>query len=610
MCLFMAGTASVCLGTQKSDRYDVVHRFDLDFTPYNLTSLPEVHVSSWHSVWGRTRRCEDGPKSIAFIGGPIITIPFILSYPATAPASTADARAEVVLDALPTLTEVRGSYGARGSFTADTDGCNKISLRRSAGAEAASTCQTLVRAILPSGTAAVSGLTYDGTWLVSSLVGGRAGRKYLKDPVYARMLDDNFNEINSWKLMDVTAQTSHGRLSWGPVGDFCCRLRGAGREYQLVIEVGSPVLPIQEWGRIEIRAESNVLTQCIATGRFRYLLDGDLRNGELPQQGATPAPAWDVPVDPVTMTYDLGPADPVNDRKVEITFQSGARNHSDVGALCEDEWTDYVSNLGNGCDGFNTSIPQEGLTTLGYSVNQGQHRLMAFCEAPAGAPTLLDVMTWPVYQESANPVAPPQAVYVRLWNGDPLNGGTVLAGNLTTNRLENANPLGTGAYRTDIGDPKNCSRPIRNLLVNMDWAPPLNAGQMFGIEVVVEGAPGTPAVQSPATPFPEYPGFFKPALQYDVQTQQWSKLSDGAFDVQIPFRLWADVADHCDSDLNSDDVVDDADFALFVVGYNLLDCFDTSMDFQCASDFNGDQQVDDADFSVFVVAYNALICPE
>jgi len=65
----------------------------------------------------------------------------------------------------------------------------------------------------------------------------------------------------------------------------------------------------------------------------------------------------------------------------------------------------------------------------------------------------------------------------------------------------------------------------------------------------------------------------------------------------------------CPADLNGDRLVDDADFALFVGAYSLLDCTDPPMPVDCPADINGDQLVDDADFSLFVVPYNDLICP-
>ncbi len=65
----------------------------------------------------------------------------------------------------------------------------------------------------------------------------------------------------------------------------------------------------------------------------------------------------------------------------------------------------------------------------------------------------------------------------------------------------------------------------------------------------------------------------------------------------------------CRADLSCDHLVDDADFAIFAVAYDILDCADPEMAAGCPSDLNGDHLVDDADFSVFVLAYDALLCP-
>ncbi|HEX8877965.1 MAG TPA: hypothetical protein VF777_14550 [Phycisphaerales bacterium] len=65
----------------------------------------------------------------------------------------------------------------------------------------------------------------------------------------------------------------------------------------------------------------------------------------------------------------------------------------------------------------------------------------------------------------------------------------------------------------------------------------------------------------------------------------------------------------CDADLaNCDALVDDLDFQVFVVSYDILDCADPAMPAQCPSDLNNDGFVDDQDFQLFVVAYDVLIC--
>ena len=65
----------------------------------------------------------------------------------------------------------------------------------------------------------------------------------------------------------------------------------------------------------------------------------------------------------------------------------------------------------------------------------------------------------------------------------------------------------------------------------------------------------------------------------------------------------------CGADFNDDEVVDDLDFQIFVVAYDLLDCADPAMAAACPTDLNSDEFVDDADFQLFVVAYDTLLCP-
>lgn len=65
----------------------------------------------------------------------------------------------------------------------------------------------------------------------------------------------------------------------------------------------------------------------------------------------------------------------------------------------------------------------------------------------------------------------------------------------------------------------------------------------------------------------------------------------------------------CPADFNSDGLVDDADFSIFIVQYNVLDCDDPAMPGGCSADLNSDRVVEDGDFSIFIVAYNELLCP-
>lgn len=63
----------------------------------------------------------------------------------------------------------------------------------------------------------------------------------------------------------------------------------------------------------------------------------------------------------------------------------------------------------------------------------------------------------------------------------------------------------------------------------------------------------------------------------------------------------------CPGDLNADGLVDDADFVIFLNGYNDLLCPEAPA--TCLADLYVDAMVDDTDFTVFLAYYNMLVCP-
>lgn len=81
----------------------------------------------------------------------------------------------------------------------------------------------------------------------------------------------------------------------------------------------------------------------------------------------------------------------------------------------------------------------------------------------------------------------------------------------------------------------------------------------------------------------------------------WINLDDAS--------VFVGIGPGCPCDLNGDGLVDDLDFQVFVVAYDLVVCDDPSMPSGCPADFNGDNAVEDLDFQIFSVAYDAVLCP-
>lgn len=113
------------------------------------------------------------------------------------------------------------------------------------------------------------------------------------------------------------------------------------------------------------------------------------------------------------------------------------------------------------------------------------------------------------------------------------------------------------------------------------------------------------------TPF-AFGAVLKPGRQYLLLAQSSQLVSacdggqlagDGMFELTGTFESLAP----CPGDLNFDRVVDDADFQIFLVAYNILLCPDAPL--PCDADLNADGFVNDADFQIFLVGYNTLLCP-
>lgn len=64
----------------------------------------------------------------------------------------------------------------------------------------------------------------------------------------------------------------------------------------------------------------------------------------------------------------------------------------------------------------------------------------------------------------------------------------------------------------------------------------------------------------------------------------------------------------CRADFDCSGYIDDADFVVFAIAYDLLLCSDPNAPPGCPADVNGDQFVDDADFAEFARSYDALLC--
>lgn len=220
---------------------------------------------------------------------------------------------------------------------------------------------------------------------------------------------------------------------------------------------------------------------------------------------------------------------------VEWGFQSGTRDDA-IPVLNPCLQCELVSHVGQGADGSDISEIPAGYSDYGFNTRSAEFRLADDFEIPPGTPQYLDSLDWPVFQAGAAPGSSIQQAFVRVWRGGPPgSGGTLLGGDLSTNRLFDEDD-DTGVYRVAPGDRLNTDRRIRMLSLDMTWVPALNPGR-YWVEV---GLVGDPALATPMTPPSPYPAVGSNALVYSVATGQWSPLLDqSGGPVDLCFTLFA-----------------------------------------------------------------------
>ncbi|MGY6631544.1 MAG: S8 family serine peptidase [Wenzhouxiangella sp.] len=126
-----------------------------------------------------------------------------------------------------------------------------------------------------------------------------------------------------------------------------------------------------------------------------------------------------------------------------------------------------VTNPGAGVGGADVSAVQTGLgmTTFGAGVQQTAGNRMSDSFTVDGNWTV-DSMTFYVYQTGSPPNSTITSVSLRIWDGAPNAGGSVIFGDDTTNRL--LSTTFNGIYRALDTDLTNSQRPIMEVVADLE----------------------------------------------------------------------------------------------------------------------------------------------
>lgn len=156
----------------------------------------------------------------------------------------------------------------------------------------------------------------------------------------------------------------------------------------------------------------------------------------------------------------------------------------------------FVTHLHQGCGGSDISVIEAPSTIGGYdTLLTFVHQADDFA-VPAGQVWQIDEMHWYLFQPNSATNEPIVGAYVRVWDGPPGAGGSVIAGDMVTNRIVGS--TFDNVFRVTNSDRTNCSRAVKRIDVDMSWLSNLSEGD-YWLELGSVGNPGFGGPLSPPT---------------------------------------------------------------------------------------------------------------
>jgi hypothetical protein len=191
---------------------------------------------------------------------------------------------------------------------------------------------------------------------------------------------------------------------------------------------------------------------------------------------------------------------------------------------------------GGGCSGGDASILDGtlGLTVFGFAANKATYFYIAD-DFTNSAAWNLDSIKFFTYQTGATTVTI-NGVYVRIWNGAPNAGGTVVWGDTTTNRLAAARF--TNIYRALNTTPTDCQRRIQEVIANVNVSLPPGT---YWVEWGLTGTAASGPWQPPIT----ISGQASTGNALQRNGTAWANLLDGTNQQGAPFIVYGTSGPSC-----------------------------------------------------------------
>jgi hypothetical protein len=240
-----------------------------------------------------------------------------------------------------------------------------------------------------------------------------------------------------------------------------------------------------------------------------------------------------------------------------------------------------------GCSGVLSTLQDSlGLTVYGYGAQQTAGNRMADDFTLSGACTI-DTVTLYTYQTGSTPPTI-TGVYVQIWNGQPNAGGTVVWGDLTTNRLVSV--TASGIYRTL--PTVDCTRQVQTVVASVGTQ--LSAGT-YWVDYTFTGSGASGPWAPPVTLLGQTGKPGANALQFLGDGTGWVAVLDGPTSTEYPQDMPFVIEGACGAppnDCNENGIPDECDIGTQFGGFCAdqgAPCFPA----ECSSDWNTNGVPDD-----------------
>jgi hypothetical protein len=199
-----------------------------------------------------------------------------------------------------------------------------------------------------------------------------------------------------------------------------------------------------------------------------------------------------------------------------------------------------VTNPGGGGGGADASALQTALTLTiyGYGAQITANNSVADDFTISGSDWAIDEIQFFTYQTGSTTTSTINDVRMQIWNGPPNAGGSVIYGDLTTNRLSSTS--WTNMYRVLDTDLLNTQRPVMRVVVQFAPALVLTAGTYW-----LQWQYGGSLASGPWAPPVSVVGQTTTGNGLQNLAGTWSALLDGTFPQGVPFLIFGNSGPPC-----------------------------------------------------------------